>query len=88
MQANSENVFFEDDFDANNFIETNDVNTGLAIINYVVNDTDDLEDIFNKFGITYDDLVSYNDLDSIMLKPGIVLRIPCRTCTDEEKLED
>lgn len=43
---------------------------------YVIKDTDTLEDILEKFGITLDDFLEMNNLNQIQLKPGMSINIP------------
>lgn len=46
------------------------------ILVYVIRDRDTLEDILRRFGISLDDLLRYNNLNQIMLQPGMAIRVP------------
>lgn len=43
---------------------------------YVVKDQDTIKRILEQFGVDLEELLKYNGLDAIMLKPGAVLKVP------------
>lgn len=47
-----------------------------AVIEYVVGDTDNLEEIMRKFNIGLEELLKYNGMNAVSLKKGCILKIP------------
>lgn len=50
-----------------------------GVIAYVIKDEDTIRDILDRFGIDLDDLLDYNDLNGMMLRPGMTIQIPVNT---------
>lgn len=48
---------------------------GMPILDYLTIDGDNLQQILDMFQISLEDLLKFNDLNGILLKPGIVLKI-------------
>ena len=48
------------------------------IIAYVVRDTDTLQDILDQFNMDFEQLLTYNDMNDIMLKPGSTINVIMR----------
>lgn len=59
-----------------------------VIISYVVKNDDSLQNLFDRFGIGYDDLRKLNDLNDIMLRPGMLVKVPNKIAMDDEKYEN
>ena len=51
------------------------VGAGDNIMAYVVKDTDTLQDILNQFNMDFEELLTYNSLEDIMLKPGSTINV-------------
>ena len=48
----------------------------VQIVSYVVKDKDSLQNILDFFQITLDELLEYNNLNQLLLEPGMLLKIP------------
>lgn len=46
------------------------------VTTYIIKKEDTLESILEQFNITYEDLLQYNNLETVTLHPGMVLIIP------------
>lgn len=49
--------------------------TGIPFFDYLTVDGDDIQKILNEFQISLEDLLKFNDLEDMKLKPGIHLKI-------------
>ena len=59
-----------------------------VIINYVVKQDESMQDVLRRFGLKLSDVARFNRLDEIILKPGIILRVPNTNAMDEQKYEE
>ncbi len=63
-------------------------NNSYVIINYVVKQNETMQDVLRRFDLKLSDVVRFNRLDEIVLKPGTVLRVPNTNVMDEQKYEE
>lgn len=56
------------------------------LLSYIIKDNETILDILNRFGIELEDFLKYNNLNGIMLYPGMKLQIPVRR--EQEDMED
>ncbi len=76
-QQSSDRRSIADDYNAGTYV----------IINYVVKNEETIQDILRRFGLNLSDVVRFNQLDQIILKPGTVLKVPNTNVMDEQKYE-
>lgn len=48
----------------------------MAIIEYVVGESDTLKSLLDKFDIDIEDLLKYNGMNAVVLRKGSVLKVP------------
>lgn len=58
------------------------------IMTYVIKDTDTLQSILKEFGITYDELLLYNDLQNTTLVPGMAIAVPTNVRTQSIETDE
>ncbi len=56
------------------------------LLSYVIKDNETILDILNRFGIELEDFLKYNNLNGIMLYPGMKLQIPVKR--EQEDMEE
>ena len=56
------------------------------LLSYIIKDNETILDILNRFGIELEDFLKYNNLNGIMLYPGMKLQIPVRR--EQEDMEE
>ena len=59
-----------------------------GMISYVINDMDTLESILKRFNISLQDLFKYNNINTVLLKPGTSLTIPDMSGVTENYMDD
>lgn len=59
-----------------------------GMITYIINDMDTLESVLKRFNISLSDLIRYNNMNTLLLKPGTSLNIPDMSGITEEYLDD
>lgn len=47
-----------------------------SVVAYVIRDRDTISDVLDRFGINLDDFFYYNNLNGVMLRPGMTINIP------------
>lgn len=52
--------------------------TKNKVIEYTVKNNETIQNVLNRFHIELDDLLNYNDLDTLKLSQGMMLHIPTR----------
>lgn len=48
------------------------------LLSYIIKDNETILDILNRFGIELEDFLKYNNLNGIVLYPGMKLQIPVK----------
>lgn len=48
------------------------------LLSYIIKENETILDILNRFGIELDDFLKYNNLNGIVLYPGMKLQIPVK----------
>jgi len=56
------------------------------LLSYIIKENETILDILNRFGIELEDFLKYNNLNGIMLYPGMKLQIPVKR--EQEDMED
>lgn len=70
----------------NEIVEAKETSS-ITVIKYIVKRGDTLGDLYERFGIRYEDIIRYNNLSKIELNPGSIIRVPNRMTMDEPKYE-
>lgn len=55
---------------------TNSRMDNVDMMAYVINDIESIEDLMERFNMTLEELLNYNNLNSIILKPGTTIYVP------------
>ena len=58
------------------------------LLSYIIKDNETILDILNRFGIELEDFLKYNNLNGIMLYPGMKLQIPVRREQEDAEEEE